>query len=139
MCDLHHYDVTAGLIFQKNQFLITQRTEDDRFSGLWEFPGGKQKEDETLEQCLIREIFEELNFHIKIEQYLFDVTHIYDHMQITLHIFLCSKKSGQPQCKEVQSFQWIIFDELKNYEFTIADRKVIEQLTSLKNSGKLSI
>lgn len=134
-----HIEVTAGFILRGKKILITQRMKDDKFSDLWEFPGGKKEEQETLEQCLIREIVEELNFHISPDRYLFSVAHSYDHIKITLHVFLCSIKSGEPGCREVQNFKWVTFDELKHYHFTTADEKVISRLTELKDSGKIEL
>ncbi len=135
--DLPHLDVTAALIFRDNRFLIAQRMEGDKFSNLWEFPGGKKMAGETLEDCLVREIAEELNLVIQIDRYLFKVTHLYDHIAITLHVFLCSVQNGQPQRVEVQNFEWIAFDMLSDYQFTEADQKVIQRLSDLKNSGYL--
>lgn len=135
--DLPHLDVTAALIFRENRFLIAQRLKGDKFSNLWEFPGGKKKNGETLEACLVREIVEELNLVIQIDRYLFNITHAYDHIEITLHLFLCSVQNGQPQRVEVQNFEWITFDTLSNYQFTEADQKVIERLSDLKNSESL--
>ncbi len=123
-----HYDVTAGVIRSNGKILITQRSINDRFCGLWEFPGGKQKQGETLEQCLVREIAEELNIQIQIEKKLMSVIHNYDHLQITLHVFLCTLQSSAIESREVQDWKWIELSELAFYDFTEADQKVIKRL-----------
>ena len=125
-----HYQVTAGLIRNNSKILITQRLFDDRFGGLWEFPGGKQKAGETLEQCLIREIKEELNIQIHVGKKLMTVSHRYDKVQITLHIFQCTLPDGTPEKKGVQDWRWVDLTEIEQYDFTEADKLVIKRLKS---------
>ena len=126
--ELPHYHVTAAFIQNENKFLIAQRLAKDEFGGLWEFPGGKQKTDETLEECLIREISEELNGQIVIKRYLFSIDHSYKEIKITLHVFQCQFENSVPQCKEVQNWKWVDFSNVKNFEFTTADEEVIRRL-----------
>ncbi len=123
-----HYHVTAGLIRNNGKILITQRLFDDRFGGLWEFPGGKQKTGETLQQCLIREIDEELNIQIQIDKKFMTVSHDYDQVQITLHVFQCTFLDGTLEKKGVQGWRWADLAEIEQYDFTEADQKVIKQL-----------
>lgn len=133
---LPHYQVTAGLIWNNGKILITQRPFNDTFGGLWEFPGGKQKSGETLEQCLVREISEELNIHIKVDKKFMNVTHEYDHVQISLHAFLCTMVNGNPESREVQDWRWIDLSEIDHYDFTEADQKLIQGLTELRHSKR---
>ncbi|MBC8180070.1 NUDIX domain-containing protein, partial [candidate division KSB1 bacterium] len=91
-------------------------------------PGGKQEVGETLEECLVREIFEELNLHITIKKHLFNVEHSYKEAKITLHLFQCQLDVGIPECKDVQNWRWVDFSTVKNFEFTAADEDVIKML-----------
>jgi len=125
---LPHYQVSAGLIRNNGKILITQRPFNDTFGGLWEFPGGKQKAGETLEQCLIREIAEELNIKIRVDKKLMSILHTYDHVQITLHVFLCTFLEGMPEIKGVQNWKWIDLLEIDHYDFIEADKRVIQKL-----------
>lgn len=125
---LTHYHVTAGLIRNNGRILITQRPLNKLFGGLWEFPGGKQLEGETLEQCLTREISEELNIEIQVGEKLMSVRHFDDSLHLTLHVFLCDFRSGEIECREVHDFRWIEFSDLYHYEFTKPDQKVIKRL-----------
>ena len=127
--ELPHYQVTAGVIQKGTKILISQRRANDEFGGLWEFPGGKVEQGESLEECLIREIFEELNIQITIKKYLFNVEHIYNKLKITLHIFLCQHKKGTPECRDVQDWQWINFSNIDDYRFPAADKEVIRKLS----------
>lgn len=129
-----HYHVTAGLIRNNGKILITQRLFDDRFGGLWEFPGGKQQPGETLERCLMREIEEELNIQIQVDKKLMTVVHNYDQVRITLHVFQCTFLDGTPEKKGVQDWRWVDLAEMEQYDFTEADKRVIRQL----KTGSLS-
>ena len=126
--ELPHYQVTAAVIQNGEKILISQRLALDEFGGLWEFPGGKQEQGESLEECLVREIFEELNIQISIKKYLFSVEHIYSQIKIILHVFLCQLKNGIPECQGVQDWKWIDFSNINDYEFTTADKEVIQKL-----------
>lgn len=130
---LPHYHVTAGLIFKNNKLLITQRLNSDKFGGLWEFPGGKCLENETLEDCLVREISEELNSKIEVRSHLISVDHQYQDFAITLHVFLCRYLSGPVRPIEVQDVQWIDPSDVGKYEFTAADQKVIKKFSIFKD------
>ena len=125
-----HYDVTAGLIWKNNRFLITLRPPKGLLGGLWEFPGGKLEAGETLEACLIREIHEELSLTIRIRSPLISVKHAYTHFKITLHMFECETMRGSIRIDPdaVCDFRWITVSELDEYAFPGADRKVIEIL-----------
>jgi len=123
-----HFHVTAGIIWKENRFLITQRPPKGLLGGLWEFPGGKQEKGETLSECLLREIREELNLEIEIIRHLASVNHAYTHFKITLHVFKCKYKSGKLRLCGCVDAKWIQAEEIENYAFPGADRKIIEKL-----------
>ena len=77
-------EVTAAVIKRGQEILITQRGEDQHLAGYWEFPGGKQEEDETLEDCLQREILEELDINISVGSHIMTVSHQFDEQSINL-------------------------------------------------------
>ncbi|MDZ7375304.1 MAG: (deoxy)nucleoside triphosphate pyrophosphohydrolase [candidate division KSB1 bacterium] len=133
---LPHYHVTAGLIHHNGKILITQRQFNDAFGGLWEFPGGKQQPNETLEQCLVREIAEELDLPIRVGQKLMKVSHQYDQLKITLHVFWCTCLHDHPQSRGVAAWRWVEISDLGQFQFTAADLKVIAKLKRLQ--GKIS-
>lgn len=135
---LPHLQVTAGLIRNNGKILITQRPLNKIFGGLWEFPGGKQQDGETLEQCLAREIAEELNIEIQIGEKLMSVLHSDDSLQISLHVFLCDFRSGELERREVRDWRWIEFSELDNYALTKPDQQVIERLKKFQQISLLN-
>ncbi len=120
-----HYDVTAGIIRKKNKFLITLRPPKGLLGGLWEFPGGKRKTGESLKDCLKREIREELDIYIQVNDLLVTVKHAYTHFRITLHMFDCQYLGGKLHLNGCDDYRWITSGELDDYAFPGADRKVI--------------
>ena len=89
-----HFDVTAAVIRNRKKILITQRPEKGLLGGLWEFPGGKKEPRESLEQCLKREIQEELNIEIKVGECFIQVRHAYTHFQNHPALFFLPQAEG---------------------------------------------
>jgi len=125
---LPHYDVTAAVIRKRGRVLIAQRPVGGMLGGLWEFPGGKRERGESLEECLRREIKEELGVEIEVGQPVTRVKHAYTHFRITLHAFECRLVSGQPLAIQVANWRWVRFDELDDFAFAVTDRKIIQAL-----------
>lgn len=123
-----HFDVTAAVISYNGRFLIAQRPPEGMLGGLWEFPGGKQKEGEALAECLQREIREELGLEIAVGRPITIVKHSYTHFKITLHAFHCRLVSGQPQKLGVADWRWASLAELANFAFPRTDQQIIHAL-----------
>ncbi len=123
--------VAIAVIVRDGRILICQRPANTTLGGLWEFPGGKQQEGETLEQCLIREVREELNIEIAPEQPLVVIEHTYPHGRVRLHPYLCRPVHGEPQPLEVQAWQWVAPAELANYPFPPANDTLLADLARL--------
>ncbi len=123
-----HVDVTAGVIRRGARILITQRRAEAMLGGLWEFPGGKLEPGETLEECLRRELREELDIQVRIEEPLVAVDHAYSHFRITLHTFLCRHSRGRVQDLGCAAHRWVTPDQLDDFAFPKADRVVVAKL-----------
>jgi A/G-specific adenine glycosylase len=121
--------VTAGVVWRGEQVLIAQRPLDGLLGGLWEFPGGKQEPDESLVECLQRELHEELDIEVQVGQKLCIVRHAYTHFRVTVHAFECEYlPNREPQTLGVQDWRWVTPGELDDYAFPVVDRKIIAVL-----------
>jgi A/G-specific adenine glycosylase len=124
-----HYDVSAGIIWNnQNQVLIAQRKPTGLLAGLWEFPGGKREAGETMQECLIRELREELVIEVEVHDLFTKVKHAFSHFKITLHAFHCTHIGGEPQAIGCAAWRWVTLDELDGFAFGKADTQVIKQL-----------
>jgi mutator protein MutT len=119
-------NVAIAIIEKDLKYLISQRRSDAHLPGLWEFPGGKQLPDETLEQCVIREVFEELCINIKIDRFYGKFTHDYKDRTVILHAYLCKIISGVPISKE--KTKWVSAKELFLLPFPEANRPILSNL-----------
>jgi len=125
---LQTIDVSAALIFRDGKLLITQRHARAHLGGLWEFPGGKREPDETFEQCLVREIREELGVEISVGKLFESVTHAYPEKTVRLKFFVCRLERGEPQRLGCEALKWVGKSELEDYEFPAADARLLQKL-----------
>ncbi len=129
-----HYDVCAGLIRdQAGRLLIAQRPLEGLLGGLWEFPGGKREANESLQDCLARELREELAIEVEVGDLFTKVNHAFTHFKITLHAFECrylgaAAPFDEPQALEALNWAWVSEADLGQYSFGKADRLVIAAL-----------
>ena len=121
-------EVSAALIFRDGKLLITQRQRDAHLGGLWEFPGGKRESDETFEQCLVREIREELGIEVEVGELFEAISHAYADKDVHLKFFVCKLISGKLQALDCAAFKWVAKAELANFEFPAADARLLEKL-----------
>lgn len=123
-------EVSAALIFHGGRLLITQRHAKSHLGGLWEFPGGKRETDETFEECLVREIREELGVEISVGKLFEEIYHDYPEKSVHLKFFLCRLVSGEPQPIDCAAVKWIDKAGLVVHEFPAADAQLLQKLKS---------
>jgi len=130
-----HHTVAAAIIQQNGAVLIAQRPPGGLLGGLWEFPGGKQESQETLDNCLRREIREELGISIHIGKPFGSYQHAYSHFRVTLHAYLCTLPDGtEPQRREHTDLRWVTPAELSHYPMGKIDRLIA---TALARENKI--
>lgn len=112
----------------KQQILIDRRLPEGVMGGLWEFPGGKVEAGESIEECIQREIQEELGIEIAVGEHLITIDHTYTHLRVTLTVHHCRLIAGTPQPLECDEISWVDLDELENFDFPAANSQIIAAL-----------
>lgn len=119
--------VSAAIIMKDNKIFVTQRGYGE-FKDWWEFPGGKIEEGETPEECLKREIKEELKADINIDKYLCTVEYDYPNFHLKMECFICSLIDGHLELVEAEDAKFITKDQLDSIDFLPADLLVVKEL-----------
>jgi 8-oxo-dGTP diphosphatase len=124
---------TAGIIRKEKKILIAQRKQDSWMEpNKWEFPGGRVEVGETYEECLLREIREELGIKISIDRLFMTTSHTYmrqgEAFPITLWVFLADWKEGEVRNLDCQDSRWVDPKDLTHYDFAAADIPIVNAL-----------
>ena len=126
--------VTCAIILKGDKILLTQRGQHPHHPFQWEFPGGKLKAGESPEQCIRREILEELNVTVAIAEKAEPVIYDYGFKTIELIPFVCRIQSGNFTLNEHINAKWVYFNETIANTLSEADRKLIQ---NKKNQTKI--
>jgi 8-oxo-dGTP diphosphatase len=121
-------EVAAGLVFRTGKLLITRRLRGAHLGGLWEFPGGKREPQETFEQCLHRELSEEVGIEVRIEQLIQAITYHYPDRSVDLRFYRCRWLRCEPKTILCDELAWILPAQLYDYKFPAADALLLEKL-----------
>lgn len=123
-------DVAAGLIFRDGKLLITQRHADAHLAGSWEFPGGKREQGESFQECLCRELHEELGCDVEVLERLESVAHDYPDKSVYLEFYRCRWLANEPRPIGCADLRWVGQEELGLFHFPAADAKLLDFLRS---------
>ena len=133
---MKHIRVSAAIIVrtnpqtQKKELFATQRGYGD-FKGGWEFPGGKLEPGETPEECIVREIREELATEVKAEKIIGVVEYDYPSFHLTMHCILCSVVSGDLKLLEHEDAKWVTLETLYSLDWLPADRLILGKIEEI--------
>lgn len=123
--------VTAAIIEDNGKILISQRKPETHKGLKWEFPGGKLEEDETPEECIVREIKEELGLEIETRG-IFDVIyHKYSSKTVLLLVYKCKVKGGQARAIDCNDFKWVDATDLEQFDYPEADLPIVKKLLKI--------
>ena len=118
---MKHIHVACAIIELGGKVLCTQRSESMSMPLKWEFPGGKIDEGESPEECLKRELLEELGIEASVAQAFPTTTHQYPLFSVTLYPFICEIISGEITLHEHSALVWMPRVELHNLDWAEAD------------------
>jgi 8-oxo-dGTP diphosphatase len=119
--------VAAAVVERDGRFLVTRRQKGVHLEGFWEFPGGKCEPGEMIVACLRREIREELDAEIIVDEEILATTHTYVNQRVELH-FLRGTLVGEPTPQIGQEVRWASRQDLGDLEFPPADAELIRLL-----------
>ncbi len=120
--------IAAAVIEKNGKFLIAQRAKQDALCGLWEFPGGKVEEGETLEECLYRELYEELSIKAVVGDYFCTSTFIHKDLVYDMCVFKVHFYDGDIKLNEHSAMAWVTAQELSLYVYPEPDLPIIKLL-----------
>ncbi len=121
-------NVAAAIITKNNKYFIAKRNKNKHLGGFYEFPGGKQDKNETLQETVIREIKEELDVNVFVGDKLGEEHYKDEKINVHLHYFFCTIISGDIVLKEHEDSAWVSKEEFKNYDFAEGDKDIISLL-----------
>ncbi|OPF19153.1 DNA mismatch repair protein MutT [Microcystis aeruginosa KW] len=118
----------------RDLILIDRRLAKGLLGGFWEFPGGKIEGNETVQECIKREVLEEIGIEIAVDSHLITIDHTYSHFRVNLQVYNCRYLSGQARAIECEEIRWVTIQELDNYTFPAANQEIIRALKDMVNS-----
>ncbi len=130
--------VTCGIIMNnEGKVFVCRRKPEKSMGGFWEFPGGKVEEAESHEECLKRELLEELDMEVQVNEHFKTVFHDYDAFQIELISFLCKFQQSTYALTDHDLYEWVSTSELLEKQLAPADVPIAECLSSFEyQTGK---
>lgn len=120
--------VTAAIIRKGSKILIARRAPNQHLAGYWEFPGGKIEEGETPQECLKRELEEELGIVVNVGTFFMENEHHYEDKIILLQAYECDHISGDILLNAHDQIEWVEPSEFVNFGFAPADIPFIKAL-----------
>jgi len=131
---MKHLDVVAGIICYGEEILCMKRPESkyEYISCKYEFPGGKIEHGESKVEALKRELIEEMEMKVQVDEndYYLTVDHIYPDFELTMHSYICKVDNKDFIMKEHKDFKWLKREELAELDWAMADVPIMEKLMS---------
>ena len=124
---LKHIEVVAAIILDGTRVLATQRGYG-KWRGWWEFPGGKVQAGESHEDALVRELKEEMDATIVIDEYYTTIDYDYPDFHLTMHCYFCHLSDGHYTLKEHTDARWLTADTVGSVRWLPADEGMVANL-----------
>ena len=120
--------VIGAIIQEGNKYLIGRRGPNEKSPGLWEFPGGKIEDGETHQECLKRELKEELNIHAEIGELYSEYVYKYPHISYQLYFYGVNNYTGEFKYNAHDRLEWATPDQFDQYNFLPGDEPLLDTI-----------
>jgi 8-oxo-dGTP diphosphatase len=120
--------VAAGILFDGERILACQRAAGGTHPGKWEFPGGKREAGETMQECLTRELLEELGVRANVGPEVWRTAHSYGAGEVELFFYAVEAIDRPPENRAFAAIRWVTPAELARLDLLEADRPLAERL-----------
>ena len=120
-------EVVSAIIIKDGHIFATQRGYGE-FQGWWEFPGGKMEVGESPQEALRREINEELDADIQVNELLETVEWDYPNFHLTMHCFICNLLSESMHLNEHEAATWLTHETLRSVKWLPADEILLAKI-----------
>ncbi|MEI6065429.1 MAG: 8-oxo-dGTP diphosphatase MutT, partial [Pseudanabaena sp. ELA748] len=122
--------IGVGVLWDRDRqrILIDRRLPEGELAGYWEFPGGKIEGQETVADCIKRELQEELAIEVEVGDHLITVDFEYETLRVSLVVHHCIHISGEPQLLACSEIRWVAIEELDNYQLPAANYQIVQAL-----------
>lgn len=126
-------EVAAAVIRHRGRTFICSRPKNSALADFWEFPGGKCEKGESLEQCVVRELKEELGIEVLVFDPIHTLEHDYPEKSVRVHFLRCLLKpdSPPPEPRDGQDFKWVPTAALGQENFLPADLPLASMLAGV--------
>ena len=135
---MKNINVVAAIITRENnettEVFATQRGYGE-YKDWWEFPGGKIEEGELPEEALVREIEEELDVTISVDEFLCTVEYDYPEFHLSMDCFFCHLEEGEIVLLEHEAAKWLTIEDLDSVQWLPADIEVVDEIRKRMNYG----
>lgn len=122
-------DVAIALVWRGDRLLVTQRLKDAHLGGMWEFPGGKIRTEETPDAAAAREVLEETGVVARARGTRAPIEWRYPERAVRLHPVDCDWVAGDGEPRGVSALRWATVAELSELEFPPANAALIAELS----------
>lgn len=127
---MNYLEVIAAIVVKDGKVLVGKRRSDKVLGGKWEFPGGKLEKGETHQECLVRELGEELGVKIKVGDFIYTCTHTYKEFPVRLHGYYAEHTEGDIVPCEHDEIKWVQPDELEAIDFAEAGWPIVKKVAN---------